>query len=383
MGSTAPSPLRQLRRLGQSVWLDFISRDMLVSGGLEALRDESGISGVTSNPAIFEIAISRGRDYTSTIRKLAGEGYGSDEIYGALVTEDVQRAADILRPVYERESGRDGFVSVEVSPHLAKDAAGTIAEAKRLSRRIDRPNVMIKVPATPAGLSALRVLIRDGVNVNMTLLFSPGRYRDVFDAYMLGLEDALAAHQDLGRRASVASFFLSRIDTAVDEVLSKRATEEGADASAYENLKGSAAIASARQAYAVFTSMRRSRRFQRLLRNGAQHQRLLWASTGTKNPQYSDVMYVEPLIGPYTVTTLPPETLRAFREHGIAESTLFNEGADPALQLLALQDANVELETIAARLLEEGIQKFVDPFDRLMQWLDRQASGGVIPAARP
>lgn len=360
----AANPLLRLHEFGQSVWLDYIQRELIDNGGLERLIREDGLGGVTSNPAIFEKAISNGQEYQAPIRELARRGFTAAALYEALALEDVARAADLFRPLYEETQGGDGFVSIEVSPHLARDTGATIAEAQRLWAALGRPNVMIKVPATREGLPAVRALIAAGVNVNVTLLFSVARYREVCEAWMAGLEDRARSGAPLGHVASVASFFLSRIDTLVDKRLDELGTGEA------QALRGQAALASARLAYWEYQRIVAEVRWQALARQGARAQRLLWASTGTKDPAYSDSMYVEPLIGRETVNTLTPETLAAYRDHGDPAVRL-EDGIEAARSLpLALYTLGIDLDKVARQLEEEGIRKFVEPYDKLLATLE-------------
>ena len=359
----AANPLLRLHEFGQSVWLDYIQRDLIENGGLERLIREDGLAGVTSNPAIFEKAIANGHEYQALIRELARRGLTAAALYEALALEDVARTADLFRPRYEETQGGDGFVSIEVSPHLACDTGATIAEAQRLWAVLGRPNVMIKMPATRKGLPAIRALVAAGVNVNVTLLFSVARYREVAEAWMAGLEDRARSGAPLGRVASVASFFLSRIDTLVDKRLGKLGTGEA------QALRGQAAVANARLAYQEYQRIGAETRWQALARQGAQTQRLLWASTGTKDPAYSDLMYVEPLIGRETVNTLTPETLAAYRDHGDPAARL-EDGIEAARSLpLALRTLGIDLDEVARQLEEEGIRKFVEPYDKLLATL--------------
>src|SRR5215471_12493210 len=319
------NPLTELAKYGQSVWLDYIRRSLITSGELKRLVDEDGLGGVTSNPAIFEKAIDGSDDYASAIQEISDRHPGLDakEVYERLAIQDIQDAADVLRPVYDRTGSHDGYVSLEVSPELANDTNGTLAEARQLWKEVARPNVMIKVPATPAGLPAIRALISEGINVNVTLLFARDAYEAVAHAYIEGLEARLAAGQPLAHVASVASFFVSRIDTAVDALLEARLkTASGADQPRLERLVGKVAIANAKLAYQSYKRLFAEPRWQPLQARGAQRQRVLWASTGSKNPRYSDVLYVEELIGPETVNTVPPATLAAFRDHGRPRASL-------------------------------------------------------------
>lgn len=367
----AESPLKSLLAFGQSPWLDFIQRSLLRSGKLEAMIEDWGLRGVTSNPGIFEKAIVESGDYDDRIDALVAAGRPTQDIYETLVADDIRAAADILRPVYEETDGADGFVSVEVSPHLVRDTAGTVEEARRWWIRIDRPNLMVKVPGTREGLPAITALIAEGINVNVTLLFAVDRYREVVDAWLRGLEGA-SEERSLRSVASVASFFLSRIDVAVDPLLDGIGRRGGPEADTAGDLLGEVAIACARQAYAVFRDSVSDERFGRLAEQGARPQRLLWASTGTKNPAYSDVKYVEPLIGPDTVNTMPLETLEAYHDHGCPEPRLTPDGGDSADVLDTLARLGIDLGSVTDRLLEEGIAKFIEPFDALHRALDER-----------
>jgi transaldolase len=364
------SPLRRLPDFGQSPWLDFIQRGLIESGELARLIERWGLRGVTSNPTIFEQAIAQTGDYDAEIARLAVLRRNAVEIYEALALADVRASADLFLPLYQESNGADGFVSLEVSPLLARDTAGTIAEARRLWAALDRPNAMIKVPGTAAGLDAMRELLLDGVNVNVTLLFSIGRYREVFQTYLDAVEAAAEAGRPVVKIASVASFFLSRIDTAVDAELA-RASIGGKDVAA---LRGTAAVASARIAYRAFEEIWAGDRAQRLAQLGARPQRLLWASTGTKDPSYSDTKYVEPLIAPHTVNTLPLATLEAYDNHGRPASRLPGTGAEGARALAALAAVGIDIERVAGDLLEQGIAKFVEPYERLIDSIERRVA---------
>lgn len=378
MSALYDNRLRHLEALGQSLWLDYIGRALLVGGELEHLIRDDGISGVTSNPAIFEKVIAQHAEYDAAIALLARRGFGAQDIYEALAVEDVCQAADLLRGMYDTSCGReccgrDGYVSLEVSPHLAYDTAATVAEAKRLWSRVERPNLMIKVPATRAGLPAIRQLIAAGINVNVTLLFGVARYREVADSYLAGLEDRLANGGALDHVASVASFFLSRIDTLVDSFLDRDGRAQAQELRGGA-LRGRAAIACARLAYREYQELVRSARWQALAARGARPQRLLWASTSTKDPAYDDVKYVEALIGPDTVNTLPPETLAAYRDHGNPALRLeVQMKAARALpgQLAAL---GIDLDMVSDKLERQGVQKFIEPYERLLATLARRAS---------
>ena len=372
------NPLLKLTSLGQSIWLDYISRQLIVSGELQRLIDADGLRGVTSNPSIFDKAISGSRDYDADIRQMAGEGRSIEEIYEALTVADVQRAADVFRPLYDRLAGADGFISLEVNPHLAHDTPGTIAEARRLWGKLNRPNVFIKVPATREGLPAIRQLISEGINVNITLLFGLPRYREVADAYLSGLEQRAAQGLDLAV-SSVASFFLSRIDVLLDPKLEQMAKSGGPLTAAAASLVGEAAIASAKVAYSIYQQIFRGDRYLALVARGARPQRLLWASTSTKNPAYPDVKYVEPLIGPMTVNTLPVETLKAYRDHGDPAARLAEGLKQAAAVLQRLPELGIDLNQATQQLEDEGVEKFNQPYDNLLGTLEgkrREALSG-------
>jgi transaldolase/glucose-6-phosphate isomerase len=366
------NPLVQIQDFGQSIWLDFIRRGMLICGELKQLIEEDGLRGVTSNPAIFEKAISGSKDYLAAVGSLALEGKKSEEIYVALAIEDVQQAADDFRPVFDETDGRYGFVSLEVSPRLARDTPGTIKEARRLWAALNRPNVFIKVPATKEGLPAIQQLISEGINVNVTLLFGLERYREVTEAYIAGLEQRAATGKPIDRIASVASFFLSRIDLLVDPLLEETIKQGGKQAEIAGSLRGEVAIASAKIAYQIYKEVFSAQRFQKLATQEARPQPVLWASTSTKNPSYSDVKYVEALIGSDTINTLPMETLDAYRDHGDPASRL-EQGVDKARKVLdMLPEVGIDLMTVTQQLEDEGVEKFVQPFDRLMTALEEK-----------
>ena len=371
------SPLRKLTRFGQSVWLDYIDRNLIRAGQLKTLVEQDGISGVTSNPSIFEKAITGSNVYDQDIAAMVGQGKSAVEIYEALTIQDVQEALDILRDVYDSTGGQDGFVSLEVSPHLARDTQGTINEARRLFKAVDRPNLLIKIPGTVEGLPAIRQCLSEGININITLLFGLDRYRQVGETYIQGLEDAAAAGMKLGRIASVASFFLSRIDVLLDPELEKlMANDSDPKARTARSLRGQTAIASAKVAYQIYQEIFTSDRFAKLAKNGAVAQRLLWASTSTKNPDYVDTMYVEPLIGPHTVNTLPTATVEAYRDHGRPASRL-EGGTDEAANLLArLPEVGIDLDTATEQLEQEGIDKFIKPYDNLLNSLRAKGASG-------
>jgi len=364
------NPLLKLESYGQSIWLDFIHRGMLVSGELKRLIEEDGLHGITSNPSIFEKAIIETHDYDDAIWQMVQEGKGAGEIYEELAVEDVRTTTDLFRPLYDRTGGRDGFVSLEVSPYLAHDTAGTIIEARRLWSRVNRPNVMIKVPGTWEGLPAIRELISERININVTLLFGIPRYQAVVEAYIDGLEEVAVDKCPLKTVASVASFFLSRIDELIDSLLEKKVAEGGPIAKLAGSLRGEIAVASAKIAYHTWKKIFASQRFKRLTGRGAYPQRVLWASTSTKNPAYSDVKYVEALIGPDTINTVPLVTLNAYRDHGNPALRL-EEGVEEAhLCLKLLAEVGIDLDAVTQQLEDEGVEKFVKPFDKLMKTLE-------------
>jgi len=364
------NPLLQLQTFGQSIWLDFIRRGMIVSGELGRLIEENGLKGVTSNPSIFEKAIAESSDYDSAIRSLAREGKSAAQIYEELVVEDIRQTADLFRPLYDRMDGRDGFVSLEVSPHLAHDTDGTVREARHLWAKVDRPNVLIKVPGTVEGLPAIRQLISEGINVNVTLLFGLSRYQAVAEAYIAGLEERAAGGLPLGRISSVASFFLSRIDVLVDPLLEKKLQEGGRLADSASLLRGKVAIASAKAAYQLYKEIHKEERFRKLAAKGARPQRVLWASTSSKDPAFSDVKYVEALIGADTVNTVPLETLIAYRDHGNPAPRLEEDLEASKRVLQQLKETGIDLDAVTLQLENEGIEKFVNPFDKLLKTLE-------------
>ncbi len=361
------NPLVRLAEFRQSPWFDFISRDIIESGELARLLKDDGLKGVTSNPAIFEKAISSGTAYDAFIRENAASSKDAVDLYEKLAVRDVQDAADILREVYNATEGGDGFVSLEVSPHLAFDTEKTIAEARRLWQMVDRPNLMVKVPATPEGIPAIEQLIADGININVTLLFSQAAYRDVAHAYVAGLKRRSDAGEDVSRVASVASFFVSRIDSLIDkQIEEKLASAEGDKKERLESLRGNVAIANAKLAYQAYLEIFSGEEWEALAAKGARPQRVLWASTGTKNKDYSDVLYIDELIGPDTVNTIPPATWDAFRDHGTVAQTL-TEDVDEARQTLAdLASAGISLDAATDQLLAEAVKLFVDPFDKMI-----------------
>ncbi|HEY4324552.1 MAG TPA: transaldolase [Mucilaginibacter sp.] len=359
----ATNRVQQIHSFGQSIWLDFIDRDIIASGRLKKLIDEDGVRGVTSNPAIFEKAITSSSDYDNEIRTLSDGDKTNEEIFFGLAITDIKNATDVFKGVYDEASGGDGFVSLEVSPFLALDAEGTTKQAAQLWKAVDRKNVMIKIPGTKPGLEAIRKSIAAGININVTLLFGLPRYEEVAEAYISGLEDHLAAGHSIGHISSVASFFLSRIDVLVDPML---------DAKGLGDLKGEVAIASAKKAYEIYKRVFSGARWEKLAAKGAKPQRLLWASTSSKNPAFKDTKYVEALIGADTVDTVPLETIEAFRDHGIAANTL-EDGLDKATDTLnRLKKAGIDIDQITQQLEDEGIDKFNKPFEKLLKAIEDQ-----------
>ena len=364
------NPLRKLETLGQSIWLDYIRRDLIVSGELRRLIEEDGLRGMTSNPSIFEKAIAGSHDYDEDIRVMVLEGKSVKAIYEALSQRDVQSAADEFRPLYDKTEGIDGYVSLEVNPHLAHDTRGTMEEARRLWAALNRPNVFIKVPATAEGLPVIQQLISEGINVNVTLLFGIPRYRQVVEAYLAGVEARVIQAKPVKTVASVASFFVSRIDALVDPLLGK-CVAQGKDADLAKMLHGQVAIASAKVAYQSYKEIFGSDRFRKLADKGARTQRLLWASTSTKNPEYSDVKYVESLIGRDTVDTAPIETLDAYRNHGKPKDRIEQEVAKARWVLDRLPELGIDIDKVTQQLEDEGIEKFSNSFDKLMETLEK------------
>ena len=360
----------RLRELGQSVWLDFIRRGQLVSGEFERAVREDGVVGVTSNPTIFQLAISQSADYDAAIQAGIGSGLDGAELFEKLAIEDIRMACDKLRPTFEATRGLDGRVSLEVNPHLANDTSRTVAEARRLFCEVDRENVMIKVPATAEGLPAIAALTAEGLSINVTLIFSLSRYDQVMDAYLSGLEQRVEAGQELAHIRSVASFFVSRVDTKVDAAIEAALPRAaGADRDTLAAARGKAAVANARLAYARFGEVFRSARFAALKAKGANLQRPLWASTSTKNLAYRDVIYVEELIGADTVNTMPPQTLAAFNDHGVVEARIEND-LDQAHELFArLPKVGIPLEALIAQLEPEGVATFAKSYDSLLEAL--------------
>jgi len=368
------NPLQELGALGQSLWLDYIRRDLIATGKLRRLIEEDGLRGITSNPSIFEKAIADSHDYDEDIRAIASSGKGAETIYETLSQRDVQDAADEFRDLYDRTDGNDGYVSLEVNPHLAHDTKGTIAEARRLWAALDRPNVLIKVPATSAGLPAIEQLIGEGINVNVTLLFGLPRYTQVAEAYIAGLEARAAQGQPLKHLASVASFFVSRIDALIDPLLEKLIAQGCKESELARKAHGQIAIASAKMAYHTYKEIFARDRFQELATKGARVQRLLWASTSTKNPAYRDVKYIEALIGPDTVDTAPPETMDAYRDHGEPKARLEHDVKEAHWLLEQLPELGIGIDKVTQQLEDEGVEKFIKPFDKLIETMAQRSA---------
>jgi transaldolase len=366
------NPLLQLKTFGQSVWYDNIDRSQLISGQFKRLLDEDGVVGVTANPTIFQKSISSGDAYDEQMTQLIQEGKSTNEIYEALVISDICTVADLLRPIYDRTHRQDGFVSLEVSPVLAHDTERTIAEVRRFWKKVDRPNLMIKIPATPEGIPAIQQALTDGININITLIFSLDDYRSVADAYISALEERNAEGKEIGHIASVASFFVSRVDTLVDPVLENRikATSDSAEQQKLKSLEGKAAIANARLVYQEFKRIFSTPRFESLKHSGAHVQRPLWASTSTKNPAYRDVLYAEELIGPDTVDTMPLETIQNFRDHGRVSLTIENDIPQASAEFAALEEVGIHYDQVTQQLQDEGVQKFTDSFHELFKGIE-------------
>jgi len=359
------NPLVSLNKMGQSIWLDFFDREIMNSGELQKLIDNDKLAGITSNPSIFEKAILSGSDYDEDIKALARENSNAETIFFKLAIQDIRRAADFLKPVYEAASGNDGFVSIEVSPFLANDEEETVRQAVELWGKVNRDNVMIKIPATKEGVQAIKRATAEGINVNVTLLFGLERYREVLNAYLSGLEDRLKAGKPINKIRSVASFFLSRIDVLLDPLLIKQGLN---------SLAGEIAVASAKTAYQIYLELFGTDRYKKLEEKGATPQKLLWASTGTKNPAYSDVKYVEPLIGHNTINTLPLKTIDAFRDHGRAELTIQKDLNKAAESLKLLEEKGFNLNAISEQLETEGVEKFNKSFTALLNAIKEKAA---------
>jgi len=380
----AINPLKALTRFGQSVWLDYIRRSLLTSGELKRLIEQDGLRGMTSNPAIFEKAIAGSTDYSQALAELAGRpGLDAKAIYEQLAIRDIQDAADALRSVYDQTNRRDGYVSLEVSPYLAHKTQETIDEALRLWKAVGRENLMIKVPGTVEGIPAIRQLIGRGINVNVTLLFAQDVYEEVAEAFISGLEDLAQRGGDVSRVASVASFFVSRIDTLIDGELAGRIQGAASpeECALLAGLEGKVAIANAKLVYRRYREIISGPRWQALAQRGAQTQRLLWASTSTKNPAYRDVLYVEELIGPDTVNTIPPATFDAFRDHGVPRASLEEDVAAAQRTMEDLARAGISIKSATDRLTEEGVKLFADAFDKLLAAIATQSKRSGSPAA--
>lgn len=370
------NPLIELTKLGQSVWNDNIERKLVTSGELKRLIEEDGLSGVTSNPAIFEKAIAGSELYADQLRDVAEKGLAPQAIYEALAIQDIQMAADVLESVYDKSGGTDGFVSLECSPLLANDTQGTIVETRRLWKLLDRKNVMIKIPGTPEGIPAIEQSIYEGININITLLFSLKAYEQTMEAYIRGLERRVAENKPIDRISSVASFFVSRIDSAVDKELDRRIskTTDQEEKTKLQSLLGRVAIANAKLAYQKYKKVFHGERFAALKQKGAQVQRPLWASTSTKNPVYPDVYYVEALIGPETVDTLPPATIVAFRDHGRARVTIEDNLDEERALLARLESIGISLDQVTSHVLTDGVKLFVEPFEKLLKTIQSRAA---------
>jgi transaldolase/glucose-6-phosphate isomerase len=364
----ATNPLKGLLAYGQSPWMDYIRRDLLTSGELKKYIDNDGLRGMTSNPAIFEKAITGSNLYTDMLSSPEARKLDAKGLFEKIAIRDVQDACDIFKPVYAETKRRDGYTSLEVSPYLANDTKGTIEEARRLWKAVDRPNVMIKVPATPEGLPAIRQLLEDGLNINITLLFAQSAYEQVAEAFLSGLEARAAKGQDVSHVASVASFFVSRIDTLVDSKVDEKlkATTDAAQKGLLESIRGKIAIANARLTYKKYQELFGGPRWKALAAKGAQTQRLLWASTSTKNPKYRDVIYVEELIGADTVDTIPPATFDAFREHGKLRRSLTENVEGAAKTMADLAKAGISMKEVTEKLLADGVKLFSDAFTTLL-----------------
>jgi transaldolase len=372
---TVKNPLHALRQAGQSIWLDYIHRKLLQSGELRRLVEEDGLAGVTSNPTIFEKAISESPEYNDSFARLRAQGATVAQAYETLVTEDITAACDVLRPVFDETGGVDGFVSVEVSPLLAHDTEGTMQEVRQWSERIRRPNLTVKIPGTPEGVPAIEAMLAEGRNINITLLFSVQAYTQVAEAYLRALERRVAAGQPIDRVASVASFFVSRIDTEADKRLEAKlkSTKDPAERERLQSLMGKAAVANAKRAYRKFRELFAPSRFKALAAKGARVQRPLWGSTSTKNPAYPDLLYVESLVGPDTVNTLPPQTLAAFRDHGKVNPRAVMEGLEEADAVIArLAEAGISIDDVTQTVLDAGVKSFSDSYHQLLSAIERR-----------
>ena len=375
MATKGANPLKGLLAYGQSPWLDFIRRNILLNGDLKKMIENDGLRGMTSNPAIFEKAITAGDDYNDIIKAPDAKSSTAMALYERIAIRDVQDAADIFGSVYKETKGRDGYVSLEVSPNLAFDTQATLDEARRLWKAVNRPNVMIKIPGTPQGLPAIREALEEGININITLLFAQSAYEQVAEAYIAALEARVAKGQDVSHIASVASFFVSRIDSLVDSTIdTKLKTEtDSAKKALLESLRGKVAIANARRTYAKYQEIIATPRWKALAAKGAQTQRLLWASTSTKNPKYRDVLYVEELIGADTVDTVPPATFDAFRDHGRLRKSLTEDLAGANKTMDDLEAAGISMKGVTDKLLADAVKLFQDPFRQLLEAITKHA----------
>jgi transaldolase / glucose-6-phosphate isomerase len=375
--------IKALEEFGQAIWLDYIRRSLITSGDLKRLIDEDGLKGMTSNPSIFEKAIVGGDEYADQLESLSAEpGLDAMTIYERVAIQDIRAAADVLHTVYDETQGRDGYVSMEVSPYLALQTEASLNEARRLWKAVNRPNLMIKIPGTTEGLPAIRQALSEGINVNITLLFAQQRYEEVAEAFIAGLEDFLARGGDLSRMASVASFFVSRIDTLVDSTLEEKLKKGDGDRRLLESIEGKVAIANARLTYEKYKEIVATPRWKALAAKGARTQRLLWASTSTKNPKYRDVMYVEELIGPDTVNTIPTNTFDAYRDHGDARLSLDEDLEGAARTMESLAKAGISMKEVTDKLVVDGVRLFAEAFDKLLAAVGQRLSGEAA-SSRP
>ncbi len=368
------NPLRVLHSLGQSVWFDYIRRRDILSGHIKDLIDKDGVTGITSNPSIFEKAIAGSDDYDTAIRKLVEAGIETPLIFESLEVEDIQKAADLFRPTYDATEAQDGYVSIEVAPTLARDTQGTIVEARRLWSKVNRPNILVKVPGTAEGLPAIQKLLGEGININVTLLFAIPRYEEVALAHLAGLEDLDRSGKPIDRISSVASFFVSRIDVMVDAQLETRkaTAKDATEIERLDWLEGKTAIANAKLAYVKFKEIFASPRFKALEKKGARVQRMLWASTGTKNPKYSDTLYIDTLVGPDTINTMPVASLEAYRDHGKPASRI-EEGVDESRNVMQfLKDEGIDVAADTATLEQQGVESFTNDYKKLLAALDEK-----------
>ena len=372
----ATNPLKDLLKYGQSVWFDYIRRDLLTSGDLKRLINEDGLRGMTSNPSIFEKAIADSTLYSDILKSLRSRtDLDAKGRYEILAIRDIQDATDIFRPVYQDSKRRDGYVSLEVSPFLARDTQGTLAEARRLWKTVSRENVMIKVPGTAEGIPAFQLLISEGININVTLLFSQEVYKQVAEAYIAGLEQLAARGGDVSKMASVASFFISRIDNSIDAIVAERlkASKDPREQEQLKSLLGKVAVANGKETYVLYQKIFSGDRWKALATKGAQTQRVLWASTSTKNPHYSDVLYVQELIGPDTVNTIPPATFNAFRDHGHPRASLTENVEDANRTMQTAAKLGISMKEVTDKLTDDGVRLFAEAFDKLLQAVEKSS----------